>query len=409
MPQLLPLGITDGDVFTPSSASQLLPPAVDFTALGVGPITLPVGWALARASSNDTVQTSADTIASGIAANTARGGNDGAGHSGLVIEETRTNVILQSRIATFAGAWASVNATATFGFRTSPDQVSSSTRVQAPTIAGTGVLYQAVQAALSTVKWALSAWYVQGGGASSFQFILSGNSISGLYGDDIGAVWSKESFSFTGTGEASGFANYDIADNRAQIGGASALARDNLIDLCQMEQGAFGTEAIVTTTVSGTRSGEQLTYSPGSGFVDGGRINAWFSCQPKGSSSQYSADMHLWHIDSNNNALISYTTGKLIVTIGGTAFTSLLAMAWNAGDLVDIWVAAGGGTYATRIEYRVNGGAPVLLSGNAAPVQGVITPGGSIDIGCSGTTNQFTAWFGGVFPYKSGNGPLWLR
>ena len=404
MSGMLPALLNDGRIFE-ASAGPLL--SADFTTLAPGTPTLPAGWAIARESSGDTVQTSAATIASGIVANTARVGSDGT-HRGLVIEETRTNILLQSRITTLSGSWINSGGTRTAGYATSPDGSTLASRIQVPS-SPTGVFYQSLVPGLTNgVGYTASAWYQQGGGASDYQFIFSGTVSAGLYGASVPVAWTRYSFPYTGLGETPGFCNFDIVDNRAIISGApAATAKDNVVDLVQFEQGSFPTEAIVSGVSPGTRAGEHCTYT--GSFVDGtGRLSLWVQVQPKGGSSQYTANMRLATIDANNYLEIDSTSLKIRSTVGGVAYVAPIAMSWSALDTLDIFVAMGGGSLPTQVQYRVNGGATQILSFGVPPTQGAITPGSSVDVLCAGTANQFSAYLCKLQTFRSGAGPAWI-
>jgi hypothetical protein len=78
-------------------------------------------------------------------------------------------------------------------------------------------------------------------------------------------------------------------------------------------------------------------------------------------------------------------------------------VAWNAQDAVELVVEAGGQAAGTYASYRVNGG-PTIVIGTGAAL-GPMQVTGAIDILCTGTSNQLSAWIqrlsflaGGVRP-----------
>jgi hypothetical protein len=83
-------------------------------------------------------------------------------------------------------------------------------------------------------------------------------------------------------------------------------------------------------------------------------------------------------------------------------------MSWSTGDLVELWVAAGGGT-ACDVKYRVNGGAVTTLSTGSPTAFGAITVAGALDLLCNGTSNQFTAWVRRIRTFRSDSAPSWAR
>jgi hypothetical protein len=79
-------------------------------------------------------------------------------------------------------------------------------------------------------------------------------------------------------------------------------------------------------------------------------------------------------------------------------------MSWAAGDVLQIFVRAGGGqtTYAS---YTDNGGAKVVLGTGTA--LGSLAPGAGVDLLCQSTSNQFTSWVQMITAWAAGQQPAW--
>jgi hypothetical protein len=73
--------------------------------------------------------------------------------------------------------------------------------------------------------------------------------------------------------------------------------------------------------------------------------------------------------------------------------------------VLEIFVVAGG-SLATVVKYRVNGGAATVpaITGSAL---GNFAPAGALDILCDGTAKQWSAWLYNVAFYRSGRSPSW--
>lgn len=382
--------------------SSILIPGIPIS--GTGAIILPAGYTLTRASANDTVQSSASTVISGLPANTPRGGNNGV-QAGLVIEESRTNLLINSRNLA-GGSWIFPGGSA--GFANGPDgAINTATRVQTPSL-GAGS-YQMVSVMVAT--YTQSRWAQNGPAGVGWEDVIGypDGTTPAMGAAITPSAWFKAArISANALG---GFlANIIYGDGRdwSAFGGTTAGARDTVYDLVQFELGAFATEAIVTAGVTVTRAGDHLSFTSGSFWVSHGRISAWFQVQPKGSSTEYSANMYLYYIDVNNYVYVSFATGAIVCAVGGVTYTTPVAMTWAAGDTLDIYVASGGGL-SCLVEYRVNGGGAILLSTGVPASLGTLAPAGSIDVLNAAGADQFTAWVPQTPTiYASGQGPTWL-
>jgi len=114
------------------------------------------------------------------------------------------------------------------------------------------------------------------------------------------------------------------------------------------------------------------------------------------------------HSDATTYAKMDHATGKVIVSVAGTSYTTAAAASWSAGDSVDFWVAFGDGVQATDVQYRVNGGAGAVLSTGSPPTHAAHTPAGAWDLCCNNLSNQFDAHITAINAYRSGTKPAWV-
>jgi hypothetical protein len=358
------------------------------------------GLNLTRASAA-TVQTSASTVDSTPTTDQARIGSQGAAWGqGLVIEEARTN--LEPHARSMTSDTTSGAPTITEGAATGPDGTAAiGTRVQASSGAPWVLRGITQPAGFCTA----SSWIRATSGTTSMQFVMGGTPNTGALGlTAAGTTWARLSKSLTNNNALTNFIRPDTRDWTAS-GGVVAAATDGIWDLKQFEAGQWPSEAIVTTGASATRAGERLWITSAATVIDTNRMGLAFTFVGKGTPAQIStgAVVYLWWIDASNNAFID-TAQKLNVQLGGVTVTSVVAIAWAAGDIVDVWVACGAGSNAV-VEYRTNGGAKTVLLNTA--LAGNPSGASTIDILCSGTSNQLSCWLQSLTAYKKGQQPAW--
>jgi hypothetical protein len=380
----LGLGLSLGSSIPPPVVPASL--SVDFTAAPLGVMTNATivgtyGLSFARASAA-TVQTSASALDTTPTTDQPRIGSTGVSWGrGLVIEETRSSLIQNCRDTT-AGGWNAGTATKTTGFSTGPDGTSGTgTR-----FTGTTIQYADYQtrttSALGTNGIVMSAWVRGAVGATHNALRLAGSIDVNQEVSIPSTTWLRQVFAFADASPGAG-ENMFVSDP-----GIAGVASDVAVDLFMVEGGKFVTESIVTGGATGTRAGERLFLTSAASVITANRLGIAYTFVGKGTPPQYTAIAYLWYIDANNNAWMD-TNQKINVKIGGTTVTSASAITWASGDVVDIWIACGAGSNAV-VEYRLNGGAEVTLVNTA--LAGNPSAAGSIDLMCSGTTNQLSCW-----------------
>jgi hypothetical protein len=380
--------------------------SADFTMQSVGGGSVSsYGLSFERASSGYSVRTGTSTVATGgtISSNDVpRFGHVlDADPIALVLEEARTNVITHSN--DYSNAFWSVTATRTAG-KTDPAGGTNASRIQA----ASGSFFLGETAASgSSANWSASAWFRSDSGTQSPNANLY-RPTAGRVGSSVSfsTAWGRAAISATGVSD---FGSYVPVDGRdwSAIGGLVAGAHDVHVYGAQRETAKFTSELINTSGASLTRAGERLYRSTGSSLLTAtGALRFYAKLRPKGSSAQYASDMRFWHVDANNHAEVVASTGAVKITIGGTAYTAAVAATWAANDLVEFWLAAGGGSLATVVKYRVNGGSVTTLSTSSPPTQAAITISSTCDLLCNGTSNQFTSRVERIECYPNGSAPV---
>ena len=370
----------------------------DFTALapGAAPATLPGGLLHTRASAA-TVQTGTSSIYSSLGVDALGIGRAlDADLAAAVLDESRTNLVTDNR--GYVTGWSATGTGATFtaGFSAGVDGTAGkAARMTTPAgdycryinitiVQGARYAYTAFhRGAVSDGLW---SWWEWADNAKSNGSITL-------------AQWQRISRVVTSTGTNGLFSTADCQ--------GQAFSVDVLIDVPQVEQGAFPTEAIITISSPATRAGARLYLASRAPLVSAGRISMALSLQAKGAPADYAATPYLWYIDANNNALLN-SAGTVAVTIGGSTYTTASAASWAQGDAIDLWVEAGGGNLQTVVKYRKNGGAVSTLGTSPAP-QSAIASSGAIDLLGNSASNVFSSRLRTAAAYRSGTRPSWAQ
>jgi hypothetical protein len=353
------------------------------------------------------VRTSATAVLTSVSANQARFGNDGAGHSGLVFEEARTNLIPTARNLTGTG-WATGSGVTTTTGITGVDGASGAT--QSDVLSGGWSNYMLLSSVLTQGdQYTYSQWVRNTTGTGPIQAYVEYGGTVVVGGEPAGSNLFHR-LQLTGVAGGTAFVAYpaDGYDDTA-YGGLTSGARNNVTDLIQLEAGAFATEAIVTNGSTATRAAEDLTVTNGESFVDNGRVAIEVVLQPKGARNGYPTWGESIWTSGSDWAAIEPSTGQMTISIGGSSnvanFTP--AISWNALDTVEIFVAAGG-SVPTVVEYRVNGGEPhvATISGSAL---GSVTASGALEVLCYHGGFQFSSYVRRIRAWSNGQRPAWAR
>lgn len=390
---------------SPLTISQFLVFPIDFTTLTPGAVSsIPGSLSFSRASTA-TVQTSASQITTIIPNDIARAGNDGT-HAGLVFEETRTNIVTD-RVITAASYHVGSGDTST-GSQVSPDGSGQGVRVQVTSGGNSRYMNPVIAVGHNFV---CSSWQVQSIPGGLFQFVGFANSGTADHTYAVGGTAPASYTRYVASGMVATVNTnaivpaYGIDETTALLhAGIVAGARDVIVDCQQCEDNSmWASEYIPTSGGTATRAGERLFYPNGATWIDKGRLSIYVSLEPKGSSSQYVNNMRIASFDALNYCGVNAISHAIECVVGGVMYTTPLALSWAAGDLLEIWIEFGGGVLATKVEYRVNGGSWTIVSTGLPPTQAAIVATGAIDLFCSGTTLQFSAWLRGIQVFQSGH------
>ncbi|HEY2517368.1 MAG TPA: hypothetical protein VGI39_41125 [Polyangiaceae bacterium] len=400
-----------------------------------------------------TVQTSPSTIDTSPGVDEARIGNTGKVR-GLVIEEARTNVYVNSRNpgVTFrsANGWNTVvtGTTVTPAYAASPDGSSNGTRVQIPVLGGNSGVSQFFTGkvvspgeVLTFSEWLRSTLGSYDAGAGATPPILQWGSCDNAYRSEWSVAtptttdWARSilpSQAAAPSGAtmslAPAFQSWGWCGDLGVGVNSNLYSVDQVVDLIQAEPGYFATEPIITGSAMASRAGDHLEIPNGPTAIDGGQLSLYLQMYPKGDALAcptvftnsgktvpmcapgYTSPAYLFYIDPNNYAFFDARTQSVQLAVGGSVLTSPPAAVsdaglpiqglFSAGQSVEWFIRAGVG--AALVQLRVNGAVTTLIDGT---LSGAVAAG-PIDLLSRGTSNQFSAWLANVAIYPQGDGRL---
>lgn len=309
---------------------------------------------------------------------------------GLLIEEQRTNLFLQSE--TFeSGTWGKVNATVTANASISPTGTLTADALVEDTTSGQHLAQQFVSFTSGTaytlslyVKAGTRSW-VQvflpsatfSGGRSSYYNLSGSGSLGTATGsptsrtiDAVGGGWYRITITATATATAGGnvgivAATADLGNVYAGVAGAEAL----YLWGAQLEAGAFATSYIPTVASQVTRSADVAT-------ITGTNFSSWYN-QSEGSfvavvdsgvpvvTSTYAAMSANDNSGSNRNNIFVFN-GQWggVTSVGGVDQASFLV----PGSYTQNVVARMSYAYAANnFAFSVNGSAPSTDTSGSVP------------------------------------------
>jgi len=359
-------------------------PSFIFTGLTAGPVTLPAGLTLTRASSA-TVQTGTSVVVTaGIASNQARAGRKlDADSVGLFVECARTNLCKSSEDPTSADYAAGVTVVTTYPDGTAPNGSATTACKHAVTNPGYS-RYQAFSATTG-VKHTYSMWHQSPSGSITARW--QPGAATPTY--SCTTAWGRVTGAYTSVGTLH-YLTMVITDTQTVRTWGH-----------QVEVGEFPSSYIQTTLgATATRAGERLTIT--GAVTRGGAIKFACGLRCLGASTEYVTDgatVSVWYVDANNKAQFDTTTLVLTVTIGGATNTCTLN-SWTRDQLVELSIVAGG-SVATVVKQRVNSGSvnSLTITGSAL---GAISAT-SLDVLCESTGKQWS----GIVTYLQCSTPAW--
>lgn len=389
---------------------DLLPLSTSANAAELRGALAAMGLTLTRASAA-TVQTSPSTIVtSGIGVDDPRVGDAGYGR-GLVIEESRTNLLAQSRDVSDTGTYAGAGAGVTYsvGYTNGPDAQAAADRVQLATPATDFSRYWVSSASPTAGKWTASRWDRAPTGTptgTQMRFYQSGGGETAARGNAaLSNVWGRRAVTITAVGTNVLILIPEDSRDLTAFGGIAAGARDSVIDLSQVEYGAFATSAIITTGAPATRAGDKLSVDPAR-LVSSGRFGIELALLPGGGQSDYAGNRLLCQLSTADYVYYDPSARRISIASAGGSYTAPTQLTFAAGQPISVFVESGGGALKSRVAVSI-GGVVTVLGVSAAPMNTTLFPvPGAILANTSGA-NQFTAALQRVRAYAPDRRPAW--
>lgn len=329
---------------------------------------------------------------------------------GLLVEEARTNLVLQSNA--FTTTWSNTDAVATATQTTAPDGTTAGWKLAA----GTGntnhnifqnIAFTAVATTASVfVKYLDHRWVGIRMGSAASQFFGSWDLQNGVVGSaTAGATIGMQAFgngwyrlTLTATLTSAGNANCIIALNNADAIALTTYTGTGTgiyIFGAQLEAGAFPTSYISTTTAAATRSADVAS-------ITGTNFSSWYN-QTEGTvfcdNSQASIENFLrfsYQFDdaTANNTIYSdiFSAGRRgVVIVGGVAQASITTGTISANTYAkqalgyaanNFGLSLNGGTSAVDTTGTVPSGLTRMSIGNTTAANSAI----------NGTIRRLTFW-----------------
>jgi hypothetical protein len=351
--------------------------------------TLPGDWAVACATSNTTCRTSASTIATGIAADTARVETDGT-NTGVLVEPATTNLLaaLVSQGLGNAGSGVSYPG----GDIAGPSGVAGTG--ERTTVSSGGYSKYDAPAFASSIGCTLTEWVRSVSGTVVAQLNVNALAANNATSETVGTTWARIFRSTLPNASlvSAVFVPVDARDMSAS-GGTTAHAIDCYLAALQAEA-LPGPTSLIGAGL--TRAGTRLYHADLSKFVRGGRMRLEIGASLLWDSSQLPATaVTLLQIDASNKITLTPTAVATTpsgltaaIVIGGTTYTCpTLIRAWR-GDALDFYAEWGNGV--SSLWYRLNSG-PWILVGTSAATFASLASSGTLDLCCSGTASQLPA------------------
>ena len=283
------------------------------------------------------------------------------GLKGMLIEEARTNLCLQSTVGPAPwGAFSTnvVNPVATPNTAMAPDGTTSATGIVLPAVSGAGSVAAWFQSLVFSAASIFSVYLK--GAVGGEQLYVCANGPGNVYvnGGRITLTTQWQRFSCSMPANAAGWAVVIGTDLR-DTGQTASPACSVYAWGAQIEQGAFPTSYIPTTAATVTRAADAATMTTG----------VWFNAAASSLMAEYMMPLSVLNTAPNNKT------------------------AWSISD----------GTTANRLAlFAVASGAVTTLSG--AGIAGVVTNVSAVGNVVGGVTTKFAASWDGTTNANALNG-----
>lgn len=288
----------------------------------------------------------------------------------LTVEPAFTNVIPDARAQDAASWGTSVGQTITPGVEDGPDG-GSGTADRVETTSGGYHLRNMGNVAedLVLTYWAKAgAGYVGPHGA----FVGNGYGSTGGGSAALTSSWARFTVKHSSATVADDYVGVDGTD-RSAFGGASAGARDAIVDLCQVIVGKYARSTVATSGGSGGLGAPDAVIPnanvAASFFSTGTRVSIW----PRFAVADAPTDAFLAYIDADNHLVLRGSTLRLRANAVNHEVTGLsyaeheeleVAITW-AGSMVV--TGGGGGSVALTEDWSVVSSSDVQIGSDATP------------------------------------------
>jgi hypothetical protein len=280
---------------------------------------------------------------------------------GLLVEEQRTNLLLQS--AGFSTAsWTKLNGTATADTTVSPDGTQNADTLTAST--ADAVVYQDVSGLSTSTSYTFTV-YLKADTSTNVTLFLFTNAFATVASQAITVTTSWQRFTVSGSSGAN-------TTLRFAIGGGSTFSSGEVLYAwgAQAEAGSFATSYIPTTTAQVTRTADSV-------MMTGAAFSSWFNASQGAILAEFdlkslsATDQILFAVnDGTGNNLIqlrSTSSGAFMrssVVAGGAAqWGANTANGFTAGAVAKGWIAFQSADFAAVL----NGGTAISQSSGTLP------------------------------------------
>lgn len=353
------------------------------------------------ASGQLTVRTSASAYTTCSAAQ-ARIYNDGT-VAGLINDPSYSNVLADARVT--GGSW-------TAGAATQTNAQAGPTGTLASRITATSVQNgpTAAPTLVNAVRYTMSRWAKAATGGTTIS--AGSNRPSALYTWSSGlapSAWARLDDTPITSGAAAAATIIALAgsdESASTTNGPTAAARDVTLDVHQLANVDGVAEMIITSGGASSFGGDLISRPASSMSVSSGRAYVQWQVIARQPSSAIAADVFLLYVSASTYVKIN-STGNLVISVGGTSWTSTNTIpVWRTGDPLTISVALGNSIAGGWIS--VGGAAATVFTGPSPSSMPSLTAAAWY-LGSNGTGNQFPAlyqsetWFDSV-PTPTGSG-----
>lgn len=391
---------------------------------GTGYFARATSHRLTRASAA-TVQTSATTVDATPGTDTARIGDDGSGFGPALILEGAGSNLTTDPIDWSTANWAKTTLTATANNAVAPDGNTTAARGDATALTSqwrAAAVNLAAAATFIASFWVKSAQTAAATHKNGLRHTLSQIYDNGLGATIIGptdvvmgpsgqepvaqAAWQRVTLQPTSNSNV-GAQNEYLYPVGGLLEGTGSLYGWG----AQLEAGQIATELMTVA-----RSADLFYYPAAGDITQSGARSPEYVFKPKGGSADYTGLVYLWQ-DPNSGTDAAWwdsSTGKISVRIGGVTKTTTNALSWNFGDVLRIFVGAGG-SLATTIAWQISHDQGQTWDSTKTNIESLASLGnctnssGTINILHNAGSNTFVCRLRSIAYWGAGQMPAWVQ